>query len=90
MDISDAHDGQPSGGLVFKDDFFHSCDILLLRVKLKHAYGRPTTESFRYSFDTQCAKDSGPHNRACKYGHARLRGSQFLAHAVCIQPFNYS
>jgi hypothetical protein len=31
---------------------------------------------------TQCAKDCGPYNRACEYGHERLRGSQFLAHAV--------
>ncbi len=31
---------------------------------------------------TQCAKVCGPHNRACKYGCARLRVSQFLAHAV--------
>ncbi len=30
----------------------------------------------------QCAKDCGPHNNACKYGHERFRGSQFLAHAV--------
>ncbi len=31
---------------------------------------------------TQCAKDCGPHNRACKYGRVCLHGSQFLAHAV--------
>ncbi len=34
------------------------------------------------SKSTPCAKDCGPHNRACKYGGERLRGSQFLAHAV--------
>jgi len=32
------------------------------------------------SSTTQCAKDCGPHNRACKYRHARLHGSQFLSH----------
>ncbi len=34
---------------------------------------------------TQCAKDCGPHNRAYKYGCARLCGSQFLAHAVAVR-----
>ncbi len=33
---------------------------------------------------TQCAKDCGPHNRACEYGCAHLHGSQFLAHAVDV------
>ncbi len=37
--------------------------------------------------NTQCAKDCGPYNLACKYGQARLRGSQSLVHAVVLFEF---
>ncbi len=37
---------------------------------------------FKNDMPTKCAKDCGPHNRACEYGRVHVRGSQFLAHAV--------
>ena len=40
MDVGDAHDRQPSCGLVFKDDLLHGCDVLLLGVELEDSNRR--------------------------------------------------